>query len=127
MFYGHGTRAWLALVLRRCGSCEPGVTLREMTIVDQFLDRIGRLIAERLETPSSGYEPFTPSDPGTLRCVLEVGDVLLVEGHQKVGAAIKYLTHSTWSHAALYVGNLVAAAGVRANIACSWGQISALA
>lgn len=82
-----------------------------MTIVDQFLDRIGRLIAERLETPSSGYVPFTPSDPETLRRVLEVGDVLLVEGHQKVGAAIKYLTQSTWSHAALHVGNLVAAAG----------------
>jgi len=32
--------------------------------------------------------------------------VLLVEGNQKVSAAIKYLTQSTWSHAAIYVGNV---------------------
>ena len=79
-----------------------------MTMFDRVLDHIGRLIANRLETPSSGYEPFTPSDPETLRSVLEIGDVLLVEGNQKVGSAIKYLTQSTWSHAALYVGDLVA-------------------
>lgn len=79
-----------------------------MTMFDRFLDKIGRLIADRLETPSSGYEPFTPSDPETLRSVLDIGDVLLVEGNQKVGSAIKYLTQSTWSHAALYVGDLVA-------------------
>lgn len=80
-----------------------------MTIVDRALDRLGRIIAARLEVPSSGYEPFTPSDPETLRHVLKIGDVLLVEGNQKVGAAIKYLTQSTWSHAALYVGGMVAA------------------
>ncbi len=78
-----------------------------MTIIDGILDQVGRVIARRLETPSSGYEPFTPSDPETLRRVLQIGDVLLVEGHQKVGSAIKYLTQSTWSHAALYVGDLV--------------------
>lgn len=75
-----------------------------MAAFDTILDHIGKLIARRLETPSSGYEPFTPSDPETLRRVLQVGDVLLIEGHQKVGSAIKYLTQSTWSHAALYVG-----------------------
>ncbi|MCB1519006.1 MAG: lipo-like protein [Hyphomicrobiaceae bacterium] len=79
-----------------------------MTAIDRVLDRIGRFIASRLEAQSSGYEPFTPSDPDTLRRVLKVGDVLLVEGNQKVGAAIKYLTQSTWSHAALYVGDLAA-------------------
>lgn len=79
-----------------------------MAAFDTILDHIGKLIARRLETPSSGYEPFTPSDPETLRRVLQVGDVLLIEGHQKVGSAIKYLTQSTWSHAALYVGDLIA-------------------
>jgi hypothetical protein len=34
--------------------------------------------------------------------------VLLVDGNQKIATAIKYLTQSTWSHAAIYVG---AAAG----------------
>lgn len=35
---------------------------------------------------------------------LQPGDVLLVEGHSRFSTAIKYLTQSTWSHAALYVG-----------------------
>jgi hypothetical protein len=79
-----------------------------MALFDTVLDRIGRLIAERLEAPARGYEPFTPSDPDTLRRTLKPGDVLLVEGNQKVATAIKYLTQSTWSHAAFFVGDAVA-------------------
>jgi len=76
-----------------------------MAFFDTALDRVGGWIAGRLETESSGYEPFTPSDPETLRRILRPGDVLLIEGNQKVSAAVKYLTQSTWSHAALYVGD----------------------
>ncbi len=72
---------------------------------DTLLDRFGRFIAGRLEDTSSGYEPYTPSDPETLRRALMPGDILLVEGNQRVSAAIKYLTQSTWSHSALYVGD----------------------
>jgi hypothetical protein len=36
--------------------------------------------------------------------VLRPGDVLLVEGNNHISGVIKYLTQSTWSHAALYVG-----------------------
>ena len=72
---------------------------------ETLLDRIGRWLADRLQDESSGYEPYTPSDPETLRRVLQPGDVLLVEGNQKISAAIKYLTQSTWSHAALNVGD----------------------
>lgn len=74
---------------------------------DTLLDRLGRWLARRLETESSGYQPYTPSDPETLYRTLEPGDVVLVEGNQKVSAAIKYLTQSTWSHAALYVGDML--------------------
>lgn len=84
-----------------------------MAMLDTMLDRIGRFIASRLQAPASGYEPFTPSDPITLRSTLEVGDVLLIEGNEKVATAIKYLTQSTWSHAALYVANLVDSPGSR--------------
>ncbi len=73
---------------------------------DAFLDKIGGFIAGRLQKQTSGYEPFTPSDPVTLRRTLQPGDVLLVEGNQKLSAAIKYLTQSTWSHAAIYVGDI---------------------
>jgi len=72
--------------------------------VAQVLDTIGRVIAGYLAKPVQGYEPFTPSDPAALRKSLEPGDVLLVEGNSHISRVIKYLTQSTWSHAALYVG-----------------------
>ena len=71
-----------------------------------MLDGIGRLLARYLERPASGYEPFTPSDPEALRATLRPGDVLLVEGNNNISGVIKYLTQSTWSHAALYVGQI---------------------
>lgn len=76
-----------------------------MSVYDTVLDRIGHWIAGRLEARVSGYTPFTASDPGTLNAFLQPGDILLVEGNQKVSVAIKYLTQSTWSHAAIFVGN----------------------
>ncbi len=69
-----------------------------------LLDRIGRSLASRLNRPSAGYTPFTPSDFETLCQVLRPGDVLLIEGRNQISNAIKYLTQSTWSHAAMYVG-----------------------
>jgi hypothetical protein len=70
----------------------------------RMLDGIGRMIARYLERPAPGYEPFTPSAADALRDSLEPGDVLLVEGNNHISGVIKYLTQSTWSHAALYVG-----------------------
>ena len=72
--------------------------------MSRLLDGIGRLIARYLQKPVHGYEPFTPSDPDALRQSLEPGDVLLVEGNNNISGVIKYLTQSTWSHSALYVG-----------------------
>ncbi len=68
------------------------------------IERVGRMLARYLEKPAPGYEPFTPSDPNLLRATLRPGDVLLVEGNNHISGVIKYLTQSTWSHAALYVG-----------------------
>ena len=68
------------------------------------LDTVGKLIAGYLQKEVPGYEPFTPSDPEHLRSVMQPGDVLLVEGNNRVSGIIKYLTQSTWSHAALFVG-----------------------
>ena len=69
-----------------------------------MVDRAGRILARYLEEPERGYEPFTPSDQDSLRAALRPGDVLLVEGNNHISGVIKYLTQSTWSHAALYVG-----------------------
>lgn len=65
---------------------------------------VSRRIIGCLEQVSAGQEPFTPSDPAALASVLQPGDVLLVEGNTRVSGIIKYLTQSTWSHSALYVG-----------------------
>ena len=44
------------------------------------------------------------SEIGVLAKTLRPADVLLVEGNTRVATAIKYLTQSTWSHSAIYVG-----------------------
>ncbi|OJV00092.1 MULTISPECIES: YiiX/YebB-like N1pC/P60 family cysteine hydrolase [unclassified Nitrobacter] len=74
------------------------------------LDRVGKWIAAYLQKEVSGYKPFTPSDPEHLRGLIQEGDVLLVEGNSRISGIIKYLTQSTWSHAALYVGPIAGAA-----------------
>ena len=70
-----------------------------------ILDRLGHALARRLNRPSKGYKPYTPSDLETLCQALRPGDVLLIEGRDRISNAIKYLTQSTWSHAAMYVGD----------------------
>lgn len=75
-----------------------------MTWFDHALDWMGRHIAGKLTGPSPGYLPFTPSDFAILTRILRPGDVILIEGRDRASSAIKYLTQSTWSHAALYVG-----------------------
>lgn len=78
-----------------------------MRFYNETLSKIGNMLARKLVRESSGYEPYTPSDFKTLHATLKPGDVLLVEGNQHVSAAIKYLTQSTWSHAAFYVGDVL--------------------
>jgi hypothetical protein len=74
-----------------------------------MFDNVGRLIA-RLQKPANNCEPFTQNDSMALRDTLRAGDVLLVEGKGRISGGIKYLTQSTWSHSALYVGPIAGAA-----------------
>ena len=70
-----------------------------------FLDWIGNAMARRLSRPSSGYEPYAAARPELVAVTIRPADVLLVEGaRSKINSAIRYLTQSTWSHAAMYVG-----------------------
>lgn len=64
---------------------------------------IGRALARFLAKPRCNA-PIATSPPEMLAAALVPGDVLLVEGDTRIAVAIKYLTQSTWSHAALYVG-----------------------
>ena len=74
--------------------------------------RLGGALARYLNHPARGPYPHLPADLVTLRRILRPGDVVLVEGRARISTAIKYLTQSTWSHVALYVG---AFAGQRLN------------
>ncbi len=74
-------------------------------MLDWLLKFVGARLAWFLEKRVRGYETYTPSDPDTLEAIMRPGDILLVEGDQRLSAAIKYLTQSTWSHAAIHVGD----------------------
>jgi hypothetical protein len=70
---------------------------------------IGRKILAYLNKPTHRYAPFFAAPIEVLRRHLEPGDILLVEGNTRLSAVIKFLTQSTWSHAALYIGDRAAA------------------
>jgi hypothetical protein len=75
-----------------------------MSATIRLLDWLGARVARQL-SKSSGYEPYAAARPELVAMVIRPGDVLLVEGaHSKINATIRYLTQSTWSHAALYAG-----------------------
>ncbi len=76
-----------------------------MSATLSLLDWIGELVARQLSKPTSGYEPYAAARPELVAMTIRPADVLLVEGaRSKINSAIRYLTQSTWSHAALYVG-----------------------
>ena len=66
---------------------------------------IGAGLARFLNQSTGDYEQFAVTPEHRLREVLRPGDILLVEGKTRISTAIKYLTQSTWSHAAIYVGD----------------------
>jgi hypothetical protein len=61
--------------------------------------------ARVLTKPRGHYQRIQPNNLGKLRRLIRKGDVLLVDGDQRISEVIKYLTQSSWSHAALYVGD----------------------
>jgi hypothetical protein len=66
---------------------------------------LGRAIARYLEKQTKGYVLLSTVSADKIRACLRPGDVLLVEGNRRISSAIKYLTQSTWSHAAMFVGD----------------------
>lgn len=66
---------------------------------------LGRALAHYLQKQTGRYAQFSVTPQDMLRRCLRPGDVLLIEGDRRISAAIKYLTNSTWSHAAMFVGD----------------------
>jgi hypothetical protein len=61
--------------------------------------------ARTLTKPRGHYQRFQPNDLASLRRIIRKGDVILIDGEQRISEVIKYLTQSSWSHAAIYVGD----------------------
>ena len=74
-----------------------------------LLEIIGKKLAERLSAPQPANTQVATSTPEMLSGCLQPGDVLLVEGNSTFSTVIKYLTQSSWSHAALFVGDVLPA------------------
>lgn len=66
---------------------------------------IGRRLARFLSRSRPRLARVASVSHETLASTLERGDVLLIEGNSRFSHAIKYLTHSSWSHSVLYVGD----------------------
>lgn len=64
-----------------------------------------QVLTRLLTRPLHTYEQRVPNSLPRLKAQLRKGDVILVEGDQRVSQVIKYLTTSSWSHSALYIGD----------------------
>ncbi len=64
-----------------------------------------RQFTRLLTKPLKNYTPRFPNDLTALKRQMRKGDIILVEGEQRVSEVIKYLTQSSWSHAAIYIGD----------------------
>jgi len=73
-----------------------------MDLLDGFF---GRRLSRFLSKPGASSAWINTHHPEALADTLRPGDVLLVEGTSRISTAIKFLTQSTWSHAAIYVGD----------------------
>jgi hypothetical protein len=82
----------------------PELTEKLAKMFDRLEAYISAQILRYLAQTTGRYAPFFAPDPAVIRRTLAPGDILLVEGNSRLSAIIKFLTQSTWSHAALYVG-----------------------
>jgi permuted papain-like amidase YaeF/Yiix C92 family enzyme len=69
----------------------------------------GQVLAEwfvrHITRPRREYRRFVFNDPERLKSRIRPGDVVLVDGDQRISQVVKYLTTSPWSHSALYIGS----------------------
>lgn len=66
----------------------------------KMFDRLAAMVFRHLEKAATHALP----EPAPSLLSLQPGDVLLVEGAGSISSLIKFVTQSTWTHAAIYVG-----------------------
>lgn len=72
------------------------------TFTDWLMSKMGAWLLKDQPAPPTTYLSNFP-----LTCEkIRVGDVLLVQGHNRVSNIIRHITQSPWTHAALYIGRL---------------------
>jgi Permuted papain-like amidase enzyme, YaeF/YiiX, C92 family len=81
---------------RRLRSYNPITILRRAAV-----DFVIRLLTK----PLRSYALHVPNDLANLKKYIRKGDVILIEGNERISECIKYLTQSSWSHSVLYVGD----------------------
>jgi hypothetical protein len=81
-------------------------------------------LVDFLNQPVAHYEWRGRNDVEALLRHVRKGDVLLVEGAQRISRVIKLMTHSTWSHSALYIGDELLQRGgeLRERALEAWGD-----
>jgi len=68
-------------------------------------DYLSQAMVDYLTGTVSNYQRRVPNDLARLAETLRPGDVLLVEGDARISQIIMYMTQSSWSHSAMYVGD----------------------
>lgn len=90
-------------------------------------DALNGWVIRYLTAELPGYQRRIPNDLPQLQARLEPCDVVLVEGKSRISQVIMYLTQSSWSHAAMYIGDaLLRWGGPQAEAALErWGAEAA--
>jgi hypothetical protein len=68
-------------------------------------DALTRGLVRYLTAELPTYQRRMPNDMERMRAELRPGDVVLVEGKSRISRMIMTLTQSSWSHAAMYIGD----------------------
>ncbi|MGO9454219.1 MAG: YiiX/YebB-like N1pC/P60 family cysteine hydrolase [Candidatus Binataceae bacterium] len=78
---------------------------RKFNPIARLREKLSDFALNLLTKPLRSYNLHAPNDMASLRRHIRKGDVVLVEGNERISECIKYLSQSSWSHSALFVGD----------------------
>jgi permuted papain-like amidase YaeF/Yiix C92 family enzyme len=81
------------------------IPLRKLNPFHHLRAGLTNYVIHLLTKPLRRYTVLFPNDIVNLRRHIRKGDVVLIEGNERISECIKYLTQSSWSHSALFVGD----------------------
>ena len=84
--------------------------------MNRLLNKFGYRLAQFLSQTDDERESVSTCSREDLEASLQKGDILLVDGTSRISTAIKYITQSTWSHAALFIGKNQTSSGKRTSV-----------